>query len=138
MLKGSCCCGAIQFEILAQPTMMGTCHCSRCRKVGASTLIFVNAKDCHLMQGEAAIKVYQAQAPFIYPRAFCQHCGTALGGIATGAESFPIPVNCLDDEPGLNNQFHLFVASKPDWYAICDQAPQFAETPPAGSEQPAS
>jgi len=41
MIKGSCCCGRVQFEITEKPTMMGMCHCSRCRKVGASSLVFV-------------------------------------------------------------------------------------------------
>jgi len=45
MINGSCCCGAVKFELLTQPLMMGTCHCSRCRKVGASTIVFVKKED---------------------------------------------------------------------------------------------
>ncbi len=131
MLKASCCCGAVQFEIHSTPSMMGSCHCSRCRKVGASALIFVSAKDVLLCQGAEAIQSYTPALPFQYSRAFCKHCGTALGGLGSAAEAIPIPVNCLDDEPGLRNQFHVYVASKPAWYEICDQAPQFAESPPA-------
>lgn len=133
MLTGSCCCGEIRFELHAQASMVGTCHCSRCRKLGASTLMFVQASQLRLLQGEAAIQVYRAPPPFIYPRAFCRHCGTALGGLGSGAENFPLPLNCLDVDAGLGNQFHLFVASKPSWYTICDDAPQYAEGPDSGN-----
>ena len=48
MIEGSCCCGAVKFELQAPPTMMGACHCSRCRKAGASTIVFVKNDDLEL------------------------------------------------------------------------------------------
>lgn len=39
--QGSCCCGAVAFELAKPPTMMATCHCARCRKLGASTFVSV-------------------------------------------------------------------------------------------------
>ena len=130
MLKGSCCCGAIQFQLTNLPTMMGSCHCSRCRKLGASTILFVKKSEFTLLQGHAFIEKYQPEAPFHYIRSFCKNCGTALGEISSENESFPIPANCLDDDLPLNIQFHVHVASKPNWYSICDAAPQFQENPP--------
>ncbi|WP_456300043.1 GFA family protein [Rubidibacter lacunae] len=41
MLTGSCCCGAVKFELMAEPSMLGICHCTRCRKVGASAIVFI-------------------------------------------------------------------------------------------------
>jgi hypothetical protein len=32
--------------------MIGTCHCSRCRKVGASTIAFVKKEDLKWVQGK--------------------------------------------------------------------------------------
>jgi hypothetical protein len=52
-----------------------------------------------------------------------------LGEIGSESASFPIPVNCLDDDPILRNQFHVFVSSKPAWYEIEDAAPQYQENP---------
>lgn len=131
MVKGSCCCGAIQFELdVTEKTMMGTCHCSRCRKLGASTILFVHEHSFHLLAGQTLIQQLLPQAPFKYIRTFCRQCGTSLGGIGSGEQTFPVPANCLDEDFNLNNQFHVFVASKPNWYAICDVAPQFSENPP--------
>ena len=103
---------------------MGTCHCSRCRKVGASTIVFVKKGSVHWLEGKEHVKLYQPEAPYKYPRCFCQICGTSLGEILSEEESFPIAANVLDTGMALKNQFHEFVAEKPDWYEICDGAPQ--------------
>lgn len=129
MIKGSCCCGVIKFEISTVPDMMGTCHCSRCRKLGSSTIVFIKKESFNLIQGKEFIEIYKPESPFSYVRTFCKKCGTALGEIGSESESFPVPVNCLDDDPGLRNQFHVFVSSKPVWYEIADSAPQYQENP---------
>lgn len=130
MIKGSCCCGSIKFQITSPPSMMGMCHCSRCRKVGASALAFVDKNSFSLLEGREFIQRYEPQAPFKYARTFCKNCGTALGEIGSESDSFPISVNCLDDDPEVKIQFHVYVGSKPAWYDICDSAPQFQESPP--------
>lgn len=129
MISGSCCCGAIKFKLLAEPTMMGTCHCSRCRKVGASILVFVNKNAFQWIQGREFVSRYEPEQPFIYARCFCRKCGTSLGEIDSQQDSFPVAANCLDDDPVVRNQFHEFVSNKPAWYEICDGAKQFPEHP---------
>lgn len=129
MIRGSCCCGLIRFELSSAPSMMGTCHCSRCRKVGASTFVFVTKDSFHWVQGREFVTRYEPVAPLKYVRCFCQKCGTALGEIDSPEESFPIAANCLDDDPIVRNLFHEFVVNKPAWYEICDDAKQFPEHP---------
>ena len=104
--------------------MMGTCHCSRCRKVGASTIVFVNKETFRWIQGREFVAHYRPEPPFKYIRCFCKKCGTALGEVDSQLDSFPIAANCLDDDPGVRNAFHEFVDSKPPWYEICDYAEQ--------------
>jgi hypothetical protein len=124
MIRGSCCCGEIAFELSVAPTMMGTCHCSRCRKVGASTLVFVQRDTFRWIRGRELVARYEPEAPFKYVRCFCKKCGTSLGEADSGQESFPIAANCLDDDPIVRNGLHDFVGSKPAWYDICDDAKQ--------------
>jgi hypothetical protein len=106
--------------------MMGTCHCSICRKVGAGTIVFVNKDSFRWVQGREFISRYESG---IYTRCFCQKCGTALGEIESQEHSFPIAANCFDDDPIVRNRFHEFVSGKPAWYKICDDAKQFPEHP---------
>lgn len=131
MITGSCCCGAVRFELLAPPTMMGTCHCTRCRKSGASTIVFVRREHLKWLQGRDRVQRFEPDPPYKYGRCFCGTCGTSLGEILSQEESFPIAADALDDDPGLTNQFHEFVAEKPSWYDICDDARQFEGHPVA-------
>ncbi|GAA3917712.1 GFA family protein [Litoribacillus peritrichatus] len=129
MINGSCCCGAVQFVLTEMPSMMGTCHCSRCRKVGASTLVFVKSEAFHITQGREQIATYIAESPYKYNRCFCSVCGTALGEVFSEDSSFPISANCIDGELELENAFHEFVSEKPCWFKIGDTAKQFDEHP---------
>ena len=128
-IAGSCCCGAVRFELTAAPTMMGTCHCSRCRKVGASTFVFVKRESLRWLEGRERVRRYRPEAPHKYERSFCEVCGTALGEILSEAESFPIAANALDGDPQVRNRFHEFVSEKPEWVTICDGAKQFDDLP---------
>ncbi len=129
MIKGSCCCGAVQFELTEVPGMMGTCHCSRCRKVGASTLVFVKSDTFRITRGRDRIATYKAKPPYKYDRCFCSVCGSALGEVLSKEATFPVAANCLDDDVGLENGFHEFVSEKPDWLKLGDTATQFDEHP---------
>lgn len=129
MIAGSCCCSTIKFALSAPPLMMGTCHCSRCRKIGASTFVFVKKETFQWIQGQEMVARYTPDPPFKFSRCFCRRCGTGLGEIDSDQDSFPIAANCLDDDPAVRNRFHEFVADKPAWYEICDGAKQFAEHP---------
>lgn len=129
MLKGSCCCGVVQFELTEAPGMMGTCHCSRCRKVGASHLVFVKAQSFRLVSGRDHISIYKAEPPYKYNRCFCSVCGSALGEILSENDIFPLAANCIDGDVGLENKFHEFVSEKPSWLKIGDSAKQFDEHP---------
>lgn len=125
MIEGSCCCGAVRFALKSEPSMMGTCHCSRCRKLGASTFVFIKRDSLVWHEGREHVATYAPQSPYKYARCFCSKCGTSLGEILSEDESFPIAANVLDDPISVRNAFHEFVAEKPDWYRLCDDAPRY-------------
>lgn len=120
-IKGSCCCGKVKFQLNEKPQMMGTCHCSRCRKVGASTIVFVSKESLEWVEGREFVATYNPEAGFKYKRNFCSVCGSSLGEILSSEDSFPIAANCFDDDPIVRNQFHEFVESKPLWDIVCEE-----------------
>lgn len=122
MISGSCNCGAVKFEVTERPSMMGTCHCSRCRKAGASTIVFVKKASLKWLTGKDQVTVYRPSAPFKYARCFCKICGTSLGEILSEDESFPIAANAFDDDLGLSVQFHEHLDDKPSWVYVRDVA----------------
>lgn len=129
MLKGSCCCKEIKFEINDHPVVMGTCHCTRCRKVGASTILLIKKGSLVINSGKKLIATYLPEEGYKYKRNFCMNCGTALGEIASDDDMFPIPANAIDSDIPLAISFHEFVSEKPNWYEICDTAKQFIGHP---------
>jgi hypothetical protein len=38
-MKGTCLCGAVQYEVTGTPTAFDLCHCSRCREASGSAFI---------------------------------------------------------------------------------------------------
>jgi len=108
---------------------MGTCHCSRCRKVGASVIVFVKKESLEIIEGREFIKTYHPEEGFKYKRDFCINCGTSLGEITSVEGSFPIPANTIDSEIDIENGFHEFISGKPKWLKICDKAEQFLGHP---------
>ncbi|MEP5153816.1 GFA family protein [Planktotalea sp.] len=116
-IKGSCVCGGVTFTISGAPSSMSTCHCSRCRKLGTSTIVFIERAQFTLLSGAAQIKTYEPIAPFKYSRSFCSVCGTSLGEPMSTDTSFPINAQCLDDDPIVRNAMHEFMQDAPCWAA---------------------
>ncbi len=128
-MRGSCACGGVRFELAAPPSMMATCHCTRCRKVGASSFAFVKGAKFTLLAGSELIARFEPDPPYKYSRSFCRRCGSALGEIGSAAESFPVAANLFDDDIGITPRFHEFAAEKPGWYEITGDAKQFPGHP---------
>lgn len=131
MVKGSCLCGGVQYEIDGEISLMANCHCSMCRKHhGAPFATFVSADSSGFRwaKGEDLLVRYQSSPG--HTRAFCRVCGSSLPDPDPGAASFFLPAGTLDDDPGTRPAAHIFVASKAPWVEISDQLPQFDEYPP--------
>jgi len=126
VIKGSCLCGAVRFEITGPGAHLTYCHCSRCRKqAGAfSAVVMVRREDFRLLSGADQIRRYIPETPWRHARALCGVCGSSLGEPSDDQEVFPIACSALDDDPGLRPVLHLHAASKPAWYEITDGVKQ--------------
>ena len=129
MIRSSCLCGAVVWEVGDAPQFMSHCHCSRCRKVhGAafSTAAAAVAADMRV-QGTEHIKRFQAAGGI--GRCFCGRCGSVVPGDPWEGLVF-VPAGNFDEDPGVRPLSHIFVASKAPWYEIRDALPQFDAYPP--------
>ena len=62
-MKGSCLCGAIQYEVLGLGNYFGFDHCSRCRKATGSAFaaeVICNAAEFRWVSGSSLVKTYEA------------------------------------------------------------------------------
>ncbi len=131
MLKGSCLCGVVAYEIHSGLGPIVMCHCSRCRKANGSafaTNAAVNTKDFKLTGGERFMAEFES-SPGVF-RVFCGNCGSPLySRRQITPEIIRLRIGTLDTAIEGKPSAHVFVGSKAEWYEICDDLPQHSERP---------
>jgi hypothetical protein len=125
-LKGACLCGDVEYEA-KDPEGMGVCHCTRCQRWTGSSLtgVLVDRSNFTITKGQDKVSRYESE---FAPRNFCSHCGSSIWDDL--GEKFFVAAGLMPDLD-LTPGFHLQVAYKAAWETIGDDAPQFAENPPA-------
>lgn len=124
MVKGSCLCGGVTFELTGSLRNSVACHCVQCRKTSGHYVSATQVGPDQLrITAEDTLGWYQSS-----PRAqrgFCTRCGSSLfwrhadDGGATSVMS-----GTLDGATGIATEKHIFVADKGDYYDIADDLPQ--------------
>lgn len=122
LVKGSCLCGAIEYEVELIPDKIFNCHCSKCRKAhGAAfaTLAFAKGEDVL-----AEHKVKRGT------RAFCSNCGLRLMNyVPDKNEYLSVTLACVDTGLDVGPVSHVFTGSKASWYEPSDDIPSFKALP---------
>ncbi len=140
MIRGSCLCDAVAFEITGDLTPIQNCHATRCRKAtgaAASPEMLARSEDLRWVRGQDRIQVYVApllEAPPAYRKAFCQVCGSPLPMPIEGTPFTMVNAGVLDDDPGTREFRHAFVGQKASWHDITDGLPSFDGRPPPPGE----
>lgn len=131
MIRGSCLCGSIRYEINGALGPASHCHCTMCRKAHGSafgTYSRVQRKDFTLLSGEADIASYLS-SPGV-SRTFCRSCGSTLQFVrATRPDTFALALGTLDDDPGIRPVMHIHIEGKAPWFDIGDGLPQHVGHP---------
>ena len=129
MVRGSCLCGGVRFEVEPPFLRASHCHCDRCRKhsgTAVCTQARVLKEQFHLLAGEELIRVFGKGEGAV--KAFCIQCGSSLfGGDWPDGPQVSIRMGAFDDDPGIRPQFHTFVDSRAPWDTITDNLPQYGE-----------
>jgi hypothetical protein len=132
MLRGSCLCGAVRYEVAGPVRDVHHCHCSMCRKAhGAafSTFARVGAGAFRVVAGVERVRGHRSSPPI--ERTFCDACGARLTLRFDGMpDTVWVSLATFDDDPGVRPREHLFVASKAPWHEISDGLRQHAEYGP--------
>jgi hypothetical protein len=131
MLRGSCLCGGIRYEISGKLYDPLNCHCSMCRKAQGAAFrsrARVKSADFRWVCGEHLLTFFESSRG--NRRGFCRVCGSPiLTKFDFDTSVFSLPLGTLDDDPRIRPQKHVHVASKAPWFIISDDLPQFAELP---------
>ncbi|NOQ79823.1 MAG: GFA family protein [Gammaproteobacteria bacterium] len=97
--KGSCHCGAVQFEVEApEKIVCQDCNCSICSKSGFLHLIVPESKF-NLIQGESHLTTYTFDSAEAKHK-FCKICGIKSFYIPrSNPDGYDVNVRCLDPQP---------------------------------------
>jgi len=142
MPKGTCVCGAVEFEVRPPYRFFQYCHCSRCRKRSGSlhaTNVAVPVDQVTFLRGEEHLKRFELPTAERWNNAFCDVCGSALPAKSRDGRGYVVPVGGIDGDIGGAPTRNIFVASRASWHVdasslpSCDAAP----APPAPASPPA-
>jgi hypothetical protein len=127
MLRGSCACGKVTYEILGP--LLGPvtyCHCWRCRKHSGSsfgTTSGVAARDLFFSQGQHLLSHWESSSGV--RRYFASCCGSPIYKRDDAApEVLGFRLGTLDTDPGVTVGTHYMVKSKAPWVTIEDSIDQ--------------
>lgn len=130
MIRGSCLCGGVRFELERAVGPFELCHCSRCRKVTGSAFVAgvgVRAEDYRLLEGADLIDSFDApilERPPAYRSSFCRRCGSPVPNPDPGTAWFEIPAGLLDDDPLARPDRHIFIELRAPWFDPADGLPK--------------
>ena len=131
-LTGGCFCGRIRYAVTAPLTHARCCHCSLCRKTfsgAGSAYAEIEPDTFSWTAGEKELAAYEA-APG-WGLLFCSSCGSTLCGTHNG-QIHGVTLGCVDGDPGVQIEAHIFVGSRAPWDHIGGNAPQYETRPGEG------
>lgn len=130
VITGSCFCSTITYELDGSLQNGRACHCSRCRKAfsGASSAYAELAPGSRFRWTIGKDSLVTHKTAEDWALAFCGVCGSTLCGLSNG-EVHGVTLGCVDGDPGVEIEMHIFVGSKAPWDHIGGEAPQYDEQP---------
>ena len=129
-IRGSCLCGAVNFEVIEALSLVYNCHCSRCRRARAAahaTNARTSSEGVRFLKGCTHVQTYRLTNAHFFAQAFCDQCGSALPRVDQERDIAVIPLGALDDDPDIRIRTNIFVASKASWFTITDGIVNFDE-----------
>jgi hypothetical protein len=134
LYTGGCACGAIRYEISAEPLVMGDCQCRDCQHMSGtghgSYLTFPSRKEVAL-KGNATHWDITADNGTVKTRGFCPGCGSPVYlTFAAMPDVFTVHAGSLDDPRCYKPQIVTFRARGHAWDQIDRALTTFDAMPP--------
>ena len=133
LVTGGCACGAVRYEITAEPVMMLDCQCRQCQRESgtghASHLTFPRAHA--KVQGEATHWDAVGEQGTVKRRAFCPTCGSPVYmTFPAMPDFFVVRAGSLDDPSLYAPRMICWTAGAQPWDHVDPALPTFAKMPP--------
>jgi hypothetical protein len=124
MHKGSCLCGAVEFEVVGDLPQPTACHCTQCRKQSGHFEASVDVpRSAVTVRGSEHVTWFHTEN---VRRGFCSTCGSSLFWDPIEKDWTAISMGAFDTPTGTTLKMHVYVADKGDYYELGDGLPQFS------------
>lgn len=129
-LTGGCLCGAVRYTLSEEPTKIGACHCSMCRRWSGGIYLASEAKpDGMAIDGTENLTVFKSSD--WAERGFCNKCGSSLFYRVTAPGPmhgvYHFGVGTLDDAAQAELNLELFIDQKPKGYSFAQNTNQMTQ-----------
>lgn len=129
-MKGSCACGAVQYEIDRLDGPIVHCSCRTCRKTHAAaftTTARVSRQHFRWLAGADFLSAFESSPG--KKRYFCSNCGSHVAAAWDHEDQLILRVATLDESPQAQPVAHIWRSHEVDWMTFEGDIKNFAEGP---------
>ena len=133
LLKGSCLCGSVRYEVAGEAKRFYHCHCSRCRKAtgtGHASNLFLQPAELRWLAGQEHIRTFKVPQAMRFMNQFCGLCGGRLPRQPQDTDTVVVPAGSLDTEAPIMPEARIFTGSRATWSCSGDELPIYEGAPP--------
>jgi hypothetical protein len=115
-MKGSCMCGAIEYEVSSLDMPIIFCHCTTCRKAHAAPYAptaGVMREHFQWVRGKEKLSSFESSQGKL--RHFCSLCGTHLIAERPEQPHVILRVATLDEDPSKRPEAHIWTSHDVEW-----------------------
>ena len=127
MIKGSCLCGAVTFEVEDSFETYNLCHCEQCQKLSGSahaSNLFTKPDKINWLTGQEKIKQYDVPGREMRT-VFCSDCGCSLPHVTHTSGYLVVPAGSLDAQPTFKPEQVIFWEERMPWYEELHEVDKF-------------
>jgi hypothetical protein len=131
MLRGSCLCGQIEYEVTQLDSPIEHCSCRSCRKAHAAaftTSAEVLREHFCWKKGECRLSSYESSPGKL--RHFCSMCGSQLVAERAGKAYLMLRVATLDEDPHRKPEFQIWQSQEASWLESGAEVTAYPRWPP--------
>ena len=133
LYTGGCQCGAVRYEIAAEPATIYVCHCEECQKQTASAFgmsVTFPTASVKVIKGQMKVWRRKADSGAEVFCQFCPDCGSRLfHGKDSRAQFINLKAGTLDDRSWLKPVGHVWTKRRQPWVCIEQGVLQFEAQP---------
>lgn len=129
MIRGSCFCGAIQYQVDGEATHQTNCHCSICRRTtGAPFVSWATFSRFRFQFTKGNPTAFPSSG--VGTRYFCPICGCQLAFLYNSESLVDISLGSLEDPTRVVPRDNTQTSSRLPWVKLADGLPDFPEGRP--------